>query len=79
MIWSATAPSNIALIKYMGKVDKNKLDSHHKNLASLSYKKDQNSIKHLSEEDKENFYFKNLSLNPFSVLHFKSFCDKSPN
>ena len=71
MSWSATAPSNIALIKYMGKADPFKKQ----NLLS-SYKNKQNAIrnvKHLSEKDKEDFYFKNLSLNPslsYTLNHF---------
>ena len=68
MIWSATAPSNIALIKYMGKADSSKDSS------SLPvYAKNQKSIQHLSKEDQEDFLFKNLSLNPslsYTLNHF---------
>lgn len=71
MSWTATAPSNIALIKYMGKADPFK----NPNFFSL-YKNKQNVIqtfKHLSEKDKEDFYFKNISLNSslsYTLHHF---------
>lgn len=66
MIWSAEAPSNLALIKYMGKQEKSSL----KNLFGKSYSY---LTKHLSDKEKEDFYFKNLSLNPslsFTLNHF---------
>ena len=68
MSWSATAPSNIALIKYMGKEDSTK----EKSLFPV-YKKAQKSIKHLSKEDQKDLHFKNLSLNPslsYTLNHF---------
>ena len=62
MSWSATAPSNIALIKYMGKADH-----------QLSSLPDQYITGHLSKKDKWDFYFKNQSLNPslsYTLSHF---------
>lgn len=52
--WSARAPSNIALIKYMGKADQSD---------SLSHNLDQDLTGHLSQEDKEALCFRNVSLN----------------
>lgn len=50
--WSAKAPSNIALIKYMGKADQS---------ASFSHDLNQDLISHLCQEDKEVLYFRNVS------------------
>lgn len=69
MTWSAESPSNIALIKYMGKEEKNK-ESYKKLPGGL------NSLiplSHLSPTDKENLYFKNRSLNTslsYTLNHF---------
>lgn len=69
MSWSATSPSNIALIKYMGKADKNLTES----FSFLSKEQEKNFTSRLSKKDREDFYFKNLSLNSslsYTLNHF---------
>ena len=64
--WEATAPSNIALIKYMGK----------RTIHKIPFSPNDNKEKltnHLSIKDKEFFYFKNQSINPslsYTLNHF---------
>ncbi len=61
MSWTATAPSNIALIKYMGKAGPSALLPQRR------------GFEHLSKKDKADLRFKNLSINPslsYTLNHF---------
>ncbi len=63
--WSAAAPANIALIKYMGKAERDDIISSHKTKQSLTGR--------LSKKDKEGLFCKNISLNPslsYALKHF---------
>ena len=65
MNWEAKAPSNIALIKYMGKANKKSIDSNQWPNTNL--------FKLLQKNHKEDLYFQNLSLNPslsYTLNHF---------
>ena len=66
MTWSASAPSNIALIKYMGKVEKSQEPP-------LAFQKLKDKGLSLSQEDEERLFFKNRALNSslsYTLNHF---------
>ena len=66
MTWSASAPSNIALIKYMGKVEKSQ------EIPPVFQKLKDKELS-LSQEDEERLFFKNRALNPslsYTLNHF---------
>lgn len=70
MSWSATAPSNIALIKYMGKVD---VQPPNEPAMPPVCKRRPWLALQISEKDKTELFFKNLSLNPsmsYTLDHF---------
>ncbi|MBC6416046.1 MAG: hypothetical protein GDA46_06640 [Bdellovibrionales bacterium] len=84
MTWSAIAPSNLALIKYMGKKDfpessqkavldslQNKPESTFSNYLYIPL----TLLKHLTSELEDRFWFENMSLNPslsWTLSHFIS-------
>jgi len=75
--WSATAPSNLALIKYMGKQDRS---SKYKNLQSIPESSFSHYLfipieltSHLSSKDQNRFWFENRAVNPslsYTLPHF---------
>ena len=87
MSWSAAAPSNLALIKYMGKAPSsyNEIQATSKKSKNIQKKPESTFshylylpielINHLSPEDENSFWFKNMALNPslsYTLPHFIS-------